>query len=40
MSPSASQTLELLFLQYAQQFRLQCRWNVTYLVQEERAFVG
>jgi hypothetical protein len=40
MSPSASQTLELLLLQYAQQFRLQCRWNVTYLVQKERALVG
>ena len=40
MSPIAAQTFELLFLQYAQELRLQCRRNIAHLVQEERAFVG
>jgi len=40
VSPSAAQALEFLFLQYAQQFGLQCRRNIAYLVQEKCAFVG
>src|SRR5271155_2368365 len=40
VSPSAAQTFEFLFLQYAQQFGLQCRRNISYLVQEKCAFVG
>jgi hypothetical protein len=40
MSPIAAQAFELLFLQYAQKFGLQCRRNVAYFIQEERAFVG
>src|SRR5258708_3981496 len=40
MSSTAAQSLELLFLQHTQQFRLQGRGDVTYLVQEQRAFVG
>jgi hypothetical protein len=40
MSPIAAQAFELLFLQYAQELRLQCRRNVAHLIQEERAFVG
>ena len=40
MSTSAAQTLELLFLQNAQQLRLQRRWNIPYFIQEKRAFVG
>src|SRR5580704_5571873 len=40
MSSSAAQALELLFLQYAQKFGLQCRWNIAHLVQEKRSFVG
>jgi hypothetical protein len=40
MSASTAQALELLFLQYAQQFRLQRRRNIPHFVQEERAFVG
>src|ERR1700756_2760074 len=39
MGPTAPQAFELLFLQYAQQFRLQCRWNIAHLVQEEGTFV-
>src|ERR1700731_2666872 len=39
MSPSAPQTLKLLFLQNAQQLGLQRRRNITHFVQEERAFV-
>jgi hypothetical protein len=34
------QAFELLFLQYAQKFGLQCRRNIAHLVQEERAFIG
>ena len=40
MSPRAAQALELLFLQYAQKFGLQCRRNIAHLVQEKRALVG
>jgi len=40
VSPSTPQKLKLLFLQYAEQLGLQRRWNITYLVQEECAFVG
>ena len=40
VSPSAAQALEFLFLQYAQQFGLQCRRNITHLVQEKCTFVG
>src|ERR1700740_1678564 len=40
VSPSAPQTLKLLFLQYAEQLGLQGRWNITYLVQKQCAFVG
>src|SRR5271156_5362497 len=40
VSPSAAQALEFLFLQYAQQFGLQCRRNIAYLVQEKCAFIG
>src|SRR5258706_7691139 len=40
VSPSAAQALKFLFLQYAQQFGLQCRWNIAYLIEEKRAFVG
>src|SRR5580658_3961765 len=40
VSPSTPQTLKLLFLQYAEEFGLQRRWNITYLVQEKCAFVG
>ena len=40
VSPSAAQALELLFLQYAQKFGLQCRRNIAHLVQEKRTFVG
>src|ERR1700719_4135438 len=37
---SSAQTLELLFLQDAQQLGLQCRGNIAHLVQEERALIG
>src|SRR5271169_6007327 len=37
---STTQALELLFLQYPQQFGLQCRRNITHLIQEQGAFVG
>src|ERR1700730_5660287 len=40
VSPGAPQTLKLLFLQDAQQFGLQRRRNITYLVQEKSTFVG
>ena len=40
VSPGATQALELLFLQYTQQFGLQRRRNIAHLVQKERAFVG
>ena len=40
MSSGAAQALELLLLQDAEQFGLQCRRNIADLVQEERAFVG
>ena len=39
MGPTAPQAFKLLLLQYAQQFRLQCRWNIADLVQEESTFV-
>src|SRR5580698_1099345 len=34
VSSTASEPLELLFLQHSQQFRLQCRGDVAYFVQE------
>src|SRR5882672_7878979 len=37
---SATQALELLFLQDPQQFGLQPRRNISNLIQEKRAFVG
>src|ERR1700675_1187932 len=40
VSPSATQALELLFLQYTKQLGLQRRWNITHLVQEKSTFVG
>ena len=40
ISPSAAQAFELLFLQHAQQFGLQCRRYIAHLVQEERASVS
>src|SRR5208282_4940908 len=40
VSPGAAQALEFLFLQYAEQFGLQCRWNITHLVEEERTLVS
>src|SRR5580765_7686265 len=40
VSPGTPQTLELLFLQYAQQFGLQRGRNITHFIQEKRAFVG
>src|SRR5271154_3152012 len=40
VSPVPAQPFELLFLQYTQQLWLQCRWNITDLIQEERAFVS
>src|SRR6202040_1542592 len=40
VSPCAAQALELLFLQHTQQFGLQCRWNISDLIQEEGPFVG
>ena len=40
VSPSATQALELLFLQYAQELRLQHRRNIAHLVQKKRAFVS
>src|ERR1700688_4507643 len=40
VSPGATQALELLFLQYPQQFRLQRRRNIAHLVQKKRAFVS
>src|ERR1700730_6878348 len=40
VSPSAAQTLELLFLQDPQQFGLKGQRNISYLVQEQRPFVG
>src|SRR5258708_88382 len=40
VSPSAAQALELLFLQYSQQFRLQRQRNIADLVEEESAFVS
>src|SRR5258708_6662950 len=38
--PCATQALERLLLQYAQEFRLQRRRNITHLVQKKRAFVS
>ena len=40
MSAGAAQALELLFLQNAQQLRLQRRRNVAHFIQEKRALVG
>ena len=40
LSPRASQSFELLFLEDAKQLRLQLQWNVADLVQKERALVG
>jgi hypothetical protein len=40
VSASAAQALELLFLQYSQQFRLQRQRNIADLVEEESAFVS
>jgi hypothetical protein len=40
VSPTAAQALEFLLLQDAQQFGLQCRWNIAHLVEEKRTFVG
>src|SRR5216683_1732340 len=40
VSPSAAQTLELLFLQDTQQFGLQSRRNISHLVQEKRPLVS
>jgi len=40
VSPAAAQSLELLFLQNAQEFRLQCQGNIADLVQKERSLVG
>jgi hypothetical protein len=40
VSPGAPQALKLLFLQHAQEFGLQRRWNITHLIEEECAFVG
>ncbi len=40
VSPGAAQALELLFLQDAQQFGLQCQRDIAHFVQEERPFVG
>jgi hypothetical protein len=40
MSPIAAQAFELLLLQYAQKFGLQCRRNVANLIQKECTFVG
>src|SRR6202022_4521698 len=40
VSPSAAQGLELPFLQYSQQFRLQRQWNIADLVEEEGTFVS
>src|SRR6266700_1611247 len=37
---SAAQAFELLFLQNAEQFRLQRRWDVAYFVQEECALIS
>src|SRR5258708_12462190 len=39
VSPSASQAFELLFLQYSQQFGLQCQRNIPHFIQEYRPFV-
>src|SRR5207302_7465632 len=40
MSAGAAEALELLFLQNAQQLRLQGRRNITDFVQEKRSLVG
>jgi hypothetical protein len=40
MSAGAAQALELLFLQNAQQLRLQRGRNIPNFIQEKRAFVG
>src|SRR5258708_6918144 len=40
VGPAAAQALELLFLQNTQQFGLQGQWNITYLIEKERSFVG
>src|ERR1700678_1720726 len=40
MSPSTAQALKLLLLQNAQQFGLQCQWNVSDLIHEEGPFVS
>src|SRR5882724_4215842 len=40
MSSTASQSLELLFLQDTQQLRLQRRGDIAHFVQEQRAFVS
>src|SRR5438445_13631325 len=40
VSPSATQALELLFLQDTEQLGLERRWNIAHLIQEESAFVS
>ena len=40
VGPGAAQALELLFLQHAQQFGLECQRDIAHLVQKQRAFVG
>src|SRR6202043_3841955 len=40
VSPSAAQTLELLFLEHSQQFRLQRQRNIANLIEEESTSVG
>src|SRR5262249_51337209 len=39
MRPAAAQPFELLFLQHAQKFWLQCQWNVPNLIEEQRAAI-